>query len=137
MNHHLTFTQLANYDAGLPGITVGVTLGLGHDRVNCVAKLDTGASFCIFARDVGERLGLDVEGGIRQLIGTVTGNFVAYLHDVNLLVAGFQLSVLVGFAKDETFQRNVLGRRGFLEQMRLGIVDYEGKLYLSIYDNPE
>ena len=40
---------------------------------------------------------------------------------------------LAAFAEDEAFQRNVLGRRGFLEPVILGLVDYEGKLYLSKY----
>jgi hypothetical protein len=42
---------------------------------------------------------------------------------------------LVGFAADEAFQRNVLGRRGFLEQTVLGLVDYEGRLYLRRYNS--
>ena len=58
-----------------------------------------------------------------------------YLHEVNLSVASFELSSLVGFATDEEFQRNVLGRRGFIEQMSLGLVDYDGKLYLDRYES--
>lgn len=50
-----------------------------------------------------------------------------------LSVSGFELDALVGFAEDDAFQRNVLGRRGFMEQMVLGLVDYEGQLYLSRY----
>ena len=90
---------------------------------------------CIFARDLGEQLGLEVESGMRQLVGTVTGTFVVYLHEVNLSVAGLECSAFVGFAEDEGFRRNVLGRRGFLEQITLGLVDYEGQLYLSYYRN--
>lgn len=97
-------------------------------------KVDTGSSNCIFARSVGEELGLDIESGLRLLVGTVTGNFVAYLHEVTLSLASFEFSGLVGFAEDQGFRRNVLGRRGFIEQMTLGLVDYEGKLYLSRYD---
>ena len=58
---------------------------------------------------------------------------MAYLHEVNLSLATFEFSGLIGFAQDKEFQRNVLGRRGFIEQMVLGLVDYEGKLYLSRY----
>jgi|KBSSwiStaDraftv2_1062776.scaffolds.fasta_scaffold143406_2 hypothetical protein len=32
-------------------------------------------------------------------------------------------------------QSNVLGRHGFIEQMSLGLVDYEGKLYLDRYES--
>ena len=53
----------------------------------------------------------------------MTGKFVVYLHEVNLSVASFVLSSLVGFATDKEFQRNVLGRRGFIEQMSLGLVE--------------
>lgn len=135
MSHRLSFPELLNYDAGQPGITVSVTLGLNQAQVDCEAKVDTGASLCIFARSHGEQLGLNVTDGLRQIIGTVTGSFVVYLHEVDFLVAGLGFSAFVGFAEDDTFKRNVLGRRGFLEQVTLGLVDYEGKLYMGRYSD--
>lgn len=82
MSYQLFFTQLVKYNAGQPSITVPVTLSVSQTRVNCDAKIDTGSSNCIFARNLGEELGLDIETGLRLLVGTVTGNFVAYLHEV-------------------------------------------------------
>jgi hypothetical protein len=134
VSYQLSFTELVNYDAGQPSITVPVTLSVGQAQVDCDAKVDTGSSNCIFARNLGEELGLDIETGLRLLIGTVTGTFVAYLHEVSLSLASFEFGGLVGFAEDKEFRRNVLGRRGFIEQIVLGLVDYEGKLYLSRYD---
>jgi len=134
VSYQLSFTELVNYDAGQPSITVPITLSVGQARVDCEAKVDTGSSNCIFARNLGEELGLDIETGLRLLVGTVTGTFVAYLHEVNLSLASFEFSGLVGFAEDKEFRRNVLGRRGFIEQIVLGLVDYEGTLYLSRYD---
>lgn len=134
MSYQLSFTKLVNYDAGQPSITVPITLSFGQAQVECDAKVDTGSSNCIFARNLGEELGLDIETGLRLLVGTVTGNFVAYLHEVSLSLASFEFSGLIGFAEDKEFRRNVLGRRGFIEQMTLGLVDYEGKLYLGRYD---
>lgn len=134
MRHQLSFTELVTYDAGQASITVPVILSVSEAQVRCDAKVDTGSSNCIFARSVGEELGLDIESGLRLLVGTVTGNFVAYLHEVNLSLASFEFGGLVGFAEDQGFRRNVLGRRGFIEQMTLGLVDYEGMLYLSRYD---
>ena len=58
---------------------------------------------CIFARDLGEQLGLEVESGIRQLVGTVTGTFVVYLHEVNLSIGGLECSAFVDFAEDAGF----------------------------------
>jgi len=134
VSYQLHFTELVNYDAGQPSITVPVTLSVRQARVHCDAKVDTGSSNCILARNLGEELGLDIETGLRLLVGTVTGNFVVYLHEVNVSLASLEFSGLVGFAEDNEFQRNVLGRRGFIEQMTLGLVDYEGKLYLGRYD---
>ena len=135
MSYQMSFATLGQYDPGQPSMTVTVTLSLSQDHINCEAKVDTGASLCIFARDLGEQWGLEVESGMRQLVGTVTGTFVVYLHEVNLSVAGLECSAFVGFAEDEGFRRNVLGRRGFLEQIPLGLVDYEGQLSLSYYGN--
>ena len=134
MRHQLSFTELVNYDAGQPSITVPITLSVSQARIYCDARVDTGSSNCIFARNLGEELGLDIETGLRLLVGTVTGNFVAYLHEVNLSLASFEFCGLVGFVENKEFRRNVLGRRGFIEQIVLGLVDYEGKLYLSRYD---
>jgi hypothetical protein len=135
VSYQLTFDRLLNYDAGQEGITLDVTLRLSRDEVSCETKIDTGSTFSIFARKVGEDLGLGIEDGIKQLVGTVTGSFVVYLHEVTLSVLGFELDALVGFAADEFFQRNVLGRRGFLDQTVLGLVDYEGQLFLSRYNS--
>lgn len=135
MSVQLTFDRLLNYDAGQAGITIELAVRLGSDDAHCEAKMDTGSTFCIFARKIGEDLGCRIEDGLKRLVSTVTGTFVVYLHQVTLSVAGFELDALVGFAADEAFQRNVLGRRGFMEQMVLGLVDYEGQVYLGRYNN--
>jgi hypothetical protein len=58
VNYQVSFTELINYDAGQPSITVPVTLSVNQARVNCNAKVDTDSSNCIFARNLGEELGL-------------------------------------------------------------------------------
>ena len=40
------------------------------------------------------------------------------------------------FAADENFPVNVVGRLGFLDRLRVGLVDYEQTLYLSAYNEP-
>ncbi len=49
-----------------------------------------------------------------------TGSFLTYEHEVILSVLGFDFDVLVCFAADAQFQTNVLGRYGFLMQIKLG-----------------
>ncbi|MBI3760218.1 MAG: hypothetical protein HY269_10775, partial [Deltaproteobacteria bacterium] len=51
-----------------------------------------------------------------------------------LAVKQFDFDVMVYFAQDYVFNRNVLGRHGFLQLVRLGLVDYDGQLFLSHRD---
>lgn len=131
--HFLEFDKLLFYNAGESGITVQTTLRFSDKNVSFPAKLDTGSSFCIFERKFGEELGLEIEKGLFQRVGTATGTFVVYGFRVILQIEDFQFDSLVYFAENESFRRNVLGRRGWLELVKIGLIDYEGKLYLSRY----
>ena len=66
-------------------------------------------------------------------ISTATGYFYAYGHNITLKVLGIETISTVYFAKEESFTRNVLGRQGWLDRIKLGLIDYEGKLFLSKY----
>jgi hypothetical protein len=129
--HNLSFEKLTNYDSGTIGITANVELQLSNSTVNLQAKIDTGAESCIFERKFGEQLGFDIEAGERQLFGTATGSFLTFGHSVTLIVEDFQFDSYVYFANDEFFDRNVLGRIGFLDRVIIAIDDYDGKLYLN------
>ncbi len=133
MPHQLNFSQVAEYDSGEPGINVKASLRLDQEPIDFAAKIDTGSTNCIFTREIGEQLGLKIEDGLPKWIGTATGRFLTYEHEVTLSVLDFDFDILACFAADEQFQKNVLGRYGFLMQVKIGLVDYEGKLYLSHY----
>ncbi|HXB67245.1 MAG TPA: aspartyl protease family protein [Candidatus Acidoferrales bacterium] len=130
----LQFGVLHNYEGLGSGIVVPVIISTVK-QIRCLANVDTGASFCIFKREHGEELGLDIEKGIPQGVSTVTGTFMTYGHEVTLQTLGFQFSVNVYFARHHNHPRNVLGRQGWLRQVRLGLIDYEAKLYASKYDD--
>jgi len=53
---------------------------------------------------------------------------------LTLNVLGIETVATVCFAKEESFTRNVLGRQGWLDRVKLGLIDYEGKLFLSEYN---
>jgi hypothetical protein len=131
MNYQLTFSALCLYDAGESGITVPAVSRLGLQEMRLEAKVDTGSSYCIFQRGYGEHLGLDIESGHRQTVGTAVGSFTVYGHPVTLSVKDFDFDVVAYFAADYVFTRNVLGRHGFLNRLRIGLIDYAGKLYLG------
>ncbi len=132
----LRFATLHNYDLSESGITVPLTLLSGAESVTFEAKVDTGSSHCVFQRQIGEQLGFQIERGIPERFGTAAGTFLAYGHEVTLVVLGLETTTTVYFAADEHFTRSVLGRQGWLERVRLGLVDYGGQLYLSLYDDP-
>jgi hypothetical protein len=130
----LGFDLFHKYPDDVPGIDLPIRLRAGNQReVRLTAKLDTGSTHCIFARDYAEQLGLSVEDGVEKSITTATGSFITYEHRVTLLCFGWDIDCTVCFAANEEFQRNVLGRVGWLQQFRVGIVDYESTIYLSPY----
>ncbi len=135
MSYSLSFETEHRFNAGEPGISIPITLQYGDVISPFTAKLDTGSSFCIFERIHGEMLGLDVERGERQQIGTAIGSFITFGHEVTISALGFSFDSVVYFAQDENFRRNVLGRHGWLNKIKLGLIDYDGLLYLSHYDN--
>ena|SRR5215203_3235156 len=135
MSHTIEFEKFIQYDAGQSGISLPVELRLGKDSVIFDAKVDTGSSFCIFERKQGENLGIKIETGLSDSVSTATNQFRVFGHQVTIVVAGYEFDVMVYFAEEETFKRNVLGRHGAIENLKVGIVDYEGKLYLSRYES--
>lgn len=135
MAFDLSFEKIIQYDPGRPGISVDVELKLGGLVVPVPAKVDTGSDSCIFSREIGERLGVQIESGEPQRFATATGVFLTYGHPVTLVTAGLEFDSTVYFAGDESFERNVLGRFGWLDRTIVGISDYDGKLYLKPYNN--
>jgi hypothetical protein len=134
MPHLLRFTTQHVYDSRLDGITLEVFLNAGRgEPARLRAKVDTGASDCLFERQYADLLGLTVEQGDRRVFSTAAGRFLAFGHEVSVGVLGHEVVSMVYFFADDAVEKNVLGRRGWLDRVRLGIVDYESTLYLSAH----
>lgn len=136
MAETLTFAKTYFYDIRKFGITLPAALAVGGTIIEFEAKLDPGSSLCVFPRHYGERLGFDIERGEHEWISTATGGFDAFGHWATIQALGYEYEAMVYFAKDHSYSRNILGRQGWLDRIRLGLVDYEGKLYLSDYNDP-
>ena len=135
MPKSLEFDTAHQYTDAKDGIHVPVALAIGRQSVELVAKLDTGAAHCIFERKYGEMLGLEVESGRLQRFQTVAGSFAAYEHEVTIQTLGIEFPAVVYFAEDSTFSRNFLGRSGWLERLRVGIIDYGRMLFVGPYQS--
>lgn len=98
------------------------------------AKLDTGSTCCIFERKYADWLGLHLASGVPTKMATATGYFYCYGHELTLSVFDLEWQATVYFAEPEAFSLNVVGRVGFLDRLRVGIVDYEQLVYLGLYE---
>ena len=66
---------------------------------------------------------------------TANSSFDAYGHEVDIGVLGVATHSLVYFFAEPSILKNVLGRCGWLDRIRLGLVDHDRTLYLSAYEH--
>ena len=118
----VSFDEVYFYNTLQVGITVSVILFSGDESTDFEAKIDTGSSFCVFERQQAEKLNLDVESGELLKISTATSSFEAYGHELSLMVMGIKTYAKVYFAKEDWFTRNVLGRQGWLDRVKLSLL---------------
>jgi len=134
MPFELIFSRREQCSSLAAAINLETTLRFADLFINRTARVDTGAEVCLFQRAVGEALEIPIESGAEKRLETLTGVLTAYGHDVVLEVLTLQIRPVVFFAESGEVRRNLLGRQGWLQLIRLGIVDYNSELYLSLYD---
>lgn len=137
MSHQLEFEIRHQYVSSRGGIWIPALLQVGDQQVKCEAKIDTGADYCVFRREVAESLGLEVESGYRTLLSSAAGRVETYQHEVQLATFDLSFQSFVCFASHYEFPRNLLGCAGWLNLLKLGIVDYEETVYLSLYSQSQ
>lgn len=131
----LTFTQEHHYKDDDGGIPLSVTISYGAITTRVDAKVDPGASVCLFSHEEGLDLGIPIEQGVPLRLHGLAGSLDAYGHEVTLQTGDITFQSLVYFAKYPGLQRNLLGRQGWLRNLRLAVIDYDNLLYLSAYDD--
>ena len=99
-----------------------------------VPIIDTGASDCLFERKWAEWLGLHIEAGEHRVFRTATGPLQTYGHIIQIVAFDAVIESMVYFFADPSIHKNLLGRNGFLDRIRLGLVHYDRELYLAPYD---
>lgn len=129
----LTFRECVDYSR-FDEITVDIWLISSTSFVELDAKVDTGSRFCIFQPSIAEKLELDLLSGVPKRMRTAAGSFPAYGHEITLVVYNLEWQIMVFFAEPEEFPVNVVGRIGFLDHLRVGLIDYEQLLYLDSYE---
>ena len=131
----LNFAQEILYKDTEEGIPIEITLTHAGTRIDVTAKVDTGCAVCLFSHEDGLDLGIAVEQGIPTRLGGLTGTLEAFGHEVTLQTGNIAFQSIVYFARYPGIERNLLGRRGWLRNLRLGLIDYDNLLYLSEYNS--
>ena len=134
MSEQLAFSLKHVYPDDPDGIMLEVILRHGDEQVRVPASVDCGAAFCVFSREIGVLLGLDIESGLPKRFGSLAGTLDAFGHDVTIQFAEIVIPATVYFAKHPGIPRNLLGRNGWIRQLRVGLVDYDNTIYLARYD---
>lgn len=131
MNHQLNFAVKHIYNSLGVGITIKATLRSGKIYTICDVKVDTGSEFCLFARELGEELDIDIETGFKTNLITLSGGLAAYGHGLELETLGLKFDTFVYFAADYSLPRNLLGRQGWFQLIKFGLDDYASEIYVS------
>ena len=137
MPHQLEFDIEYRYASIKGGIWIPAILSAGADSTGVEAKVDTGCEYCVFQREVADQLGLEVESGYRLRLGSPGGDVETYTHLIRLETLGLSFDSVVCFRADYGFTRNLLGRNGWLNQVKLAVIDYEETLFISPYNQPQ
>ena len=130
---HLTFAEEIPYEDDDTGIPLRVKLTYAGTELEVTAKVDPGAAVCLFSHEDGLDLGIPIEQGLPIRLSGLAGSLDAFGHEVTLQTGELIFQSTVYFAKHPGLPRNLLGRRGWLRNLRLAIIDYDNLLYLSDY----
>ncbi|HEX9722007.1 MAG TPA: hypothetical protein VGA53_01960 [Candidatus Paceibacterota bacterium] len=99
-----------------PIIPIGLTVG--GESFDYAALIDSGADFCIFEAGIGEALEVDVVSGRKIVFSGIqeAGGAQAYLHEVTIVVGGWEYKTTVGFSYDIGGDGyGILGQKGFFD----------------------
>ncbi|MEP7339740.1 MAG: hypothetical protein ABI977_18525 [Acidobacteriota bacterium] len=119
MEFQLEYSEALQYSDDEDGITLRVFLKSGDIVRGAFAKVDTGAAVCLFSREVGEQLDLDIEKGIPIKLGSLHGTIEAFGHDITFQTGNLIFHTTIYFASEYGLPRNFLGRQGWLRNIRL------------------
>lgn len=124
------------YDVNNAEVILPVIIDANDHKESVIAAIDTGATLCVFQREIAEKLGITVEDGIEDHVNAMGTIIRVYGHEATLSLGDLALNLFVYFPEFQQIPRNLLGRQGFLQRLRFGLNDYEGFVYLSHHDDP-
>ena len=91
----LDFTQVRSYANDDGGVALPAILRFDSNIVRVVASVDTGASFCLFAGEIADQLGIDLRTGERKRFRTANSSLETFGHQIEISTMGVTTYVCV------------------------------------------
>lgn len=118
--------------SGRPSPVVTVRLFRDKGQADVDAYVDSGAFYSVFQPYVAQRLGIDIETGLRRGVILGDGRLITiYLHRVGLRLGDEHLSATIGFSRELGIGFNLLGRYSIFDKLMFCFNDHQRTLYVS------
>ena len=111
-----------------------VRLGSGANHTDVVGLVDSGATDCLFDRDVADDLGIslldsDVK---REYFGVGGQSVIGHIHPIRFQIQGFSewIVIDVGFI-DAKLPFQLLGQSGFFDNYEISFKRYRGRFEIK------
>jgi predicted aspartyl protease len=111
-----------------------VRLGFGENRADVVGLVDTGATDCLFDRDVADVLGIKFADSdvTREYFGVAGQSVMGHIHSIRFQIQGFSESIEIeaGFI-DAKLPYQLLGQAGFFDNYEINFKRYRGRFEIK------
>jgi len=111
-----------------------VRLASGANHIDVVGLVDTGATDCLFDRDVADGLGIMLADSdlTREYFGVAGQSVIGHIHTIRFQIQGFSewIEIEVGFI-DAKLPYPLLGQAGFFDNYEISFQRYRGRFEIK------
>lgn len=115
---------------------VSTALEFNNSRSNFMfpSVVDSGADYCTFPAVFGERLGINIQNGIKMATAGLGGGDDLYFHNIKVLVVienqAWSFDCFAGFSRSmDNLGLGLLGRHGFFELFEEVIFEQKNRVF--------
>ena len=113
---------------------LAVRLGFGANHADVVGLVDTGATDCLFDRDVADALEIKLPDSdvIREYYGVGGQSVIGHIHSIRFQIQGFSESIEIeaGFIEAK-LPYQLLGQAGFFDNYEINFKRYRGRFEIK------
>ena len=113
---------------------LSVRLGFEQNYTDVLGLIDTGATDCLFDRDVADDLGIELKDSDvkREYFGVGGQSVIGHIHSVRLQIQGFAewIDIDAGFV-NTLLPYQLLGQSGFFDNYEVSFQRYRGRFEIK------